>query len=550
MLVATLLATAIPLAVYLYFGFRKDSKAETIDDYFIYSQKVTTADYANTSVGYALQMAAVFLFAYWGVLYGLGALWTPLFWALGFWLLLRLIPKFIPYHKYKVTMHEYLAQKFQAGRRLQIAAAVATIVGLWGTMMAEIDYTIQIYSPVIKSQKGIFLLGSALLIFGMVYILKNGYKAEVNTERLQLPVTYAGFIAVLVLSLPRIWLHAGTKAYWITWGLFLTTLLIMLVGKLLVGWRSALKDPQVLIPVLGLMGLFLIEYFISARALSPGHEPSVFDQPLRTQMNAQGAFALFSLFLANFFWMPVDLSTWQRISSVNGGGAELSASLKRGTQRVLFESPATWLLGVILGLTISGGGYLKTGADASEGLISYSAALASGAGFPFVSNSLPTLLYFVFLIACLSIMLSTVHGILCAITFTAYKDLPPYNKTGTKAARAWTIALILAGMIFYPLLRLHMGANLPTILYGAYSAQLCLIVVALVALYDKRLEKRAAFWSIMFGFAGTIISVILAINVTDPDAAVLPPIFAIFSALAGYVIMFKRTRSAKTDTVA
>ena len=46
--------------------------------------------------------------------------------------LLAVLPKscFVIIHSKGTTMHEYLASSFHAGRRLQLLAAIATIIGL------------------------------------------------------------------------------------------------------------------------------------------------------------------------------------------------------------------------------------------------------------------------------------------------------------------------------------------------------------------------------------------------------------------------------------
>ncbi len=206
-------ASVLPLITYILVGLAKRSQATTIEEYFVYGQQISALDYANTSVGYALQMAAVFLFAYWGILYGIGAFWTPFFWFLGFFLLYKLLPRFLDYHDKSMTLHQYLAERYKGGKQLQAAASIATIVGLWGTMMAEVDYTVQLYSPIVQSQVYLFGIGALFLLFGVSYIVKNGYKAEVNTERIQVPLAYTGFITVLVLSLPAVWRHGGVRPY-------------------------------------------------------------------------------------------------------------------------------------------------------------------------------------------------------------------------------------------------------------------------------------------------------------------------------------------------
>lgn len=542
-------ATALPLLLYMAVGFWPGSRSRNVEDYFIYGQTVSTSDYANTSVSYAMQMAAVFLFSYWAGLYGLGALWTPLFWGLGFWLLLVLLPKFLPFHTRGSTMHKYLADSFGGPRNLQrtlqLLAAGATVVGLWGTMMAEVDYTIQIYSPIFTTTKSQYVLGSFFLIFGLIYIVFNGYKAEVNTARFQVPIEYLGFIFVLLLVLPTVWIHSGHSAFWVIWWLLFVIFVILLLGKLMIGWRRAIRDPQTLIPLVGFAALAIVVPYV--HRLVAGHQASVLNLPPKQQLYAQGPLGLFSLLLANALWMPVDLSTWQRISSVKGTADELLHSLRKGTRRVLFESPATWMLGVALGLTISTGGFLGN-ANPSQGLLLFSSALASRSMTSYLPGLLASLAYPVFIVACLSVMLSTVHSIISAISFTAYNDLLPPNRPSLTAARVCTIILVLLGMAVYPYLRITLGASLPTILYGAYSAQLSLFVIAMLALLKKRLNSIAAIASILFGFVATGLSVYLALKVTDPDAAVLPPIFALLAAIIGYVIFFRVRRSTRSST--
>jgi len=558
------LATALPVLVYVIIGLMKRSKATSIDEYFIYSQQVSARDYANTSVGYALQMAAIFLFAYWGALYGLGALWTPIFWMIGFFLLYVLLPTFLPFHdEQPKTLHQYLAERFRGGRTLQVIASIATIFGLLGTMMAEIDFTIQIYSPVISNPTNLFLLGAFFLIFGVGYIVYNGYKAEVNTERLQVPLAYLGLIIVLLFTLPAVWRHSGPKAYWTTISLLTTAFVIIIIAKLRNYWRNPLLDWQVLIPIFALIVVWLQHGVIMSNpvgAFIPGTASSVLDTPFSTQMYAQGVFALFSLFVANVLWMPVDFSTWQRIASVEGRGSETLKRLRRGTFRVMLESPASWCLGVALGLIIQAGGFLPADKDPSEGIAQFSSALASGTATPYYPW-MAGWLYPIFLVACISIMLSTVDSIISAIAFTAYNDLSlrrqgelPNNEETVEdqqnkklqSARRWTILIALVGGASYPVLRYWIGATLPTVLYAAYSAQLSLFVIVLLALLNKKLEKRASLFSLCSGIVATAISFFLAVHINTPAASVLPPIFAVMGAMIGYIVAYDRKAAAET----
>ena len=532
-------ATVIPMLVYIAIGFRRSSSAKTEADYFVYDQKVSIEDYANTSVGYALQMAAFFLFAYWGALYGLGALWAPAFWGMGFWLLVRLLPHFLKYHQdASSTMHQYLAKTFSSKRSLQILAAIATMLGLWGTMMAEVDYTIQVYAPFVKSLPGQYILGGVFLIFGLSYIVKNGYKAEVNTERTQVPIAYLAFIVILVCILPSVWAYSGVFSYSVIVVVFLLALAILFIGKLRVGPRRALKDPQTAIPLAASVAVIAVSIYVVH--FPQGTHASVLTQPLSVQIYAQGVLGLLSLFVANFLWMPVDLSTWQRVASVEGSGDGLLKSLKAGTWRVVFESPATWVLGVVLGMCISAGGYLGNAGDPAQSLVLFANALATRNAMASMAVIFPMILYPLFILASVTVMLSTVHCMISAISFTAYKDLGfLFGTPSLKKAKIMTAFIVLLGMIVYPYLRIRLGANLPTILYGAYSAQLSLFVVAFLALLKKKLDAKAAVASISFGFAATLISVFFAIQTGGAAAAVLPPIFAVSAAIAGYIFFYR-----------
>jgi len=358
-------------------------------------------------------------------------------------------------------------------------------------------------------------------------------------------------MAVLILTLPAVWIHSGTKAFTIIFSIFIVTLLLMIVGKMTADLRRPFHDWQVWIPLLATVGLIAVGWWTRSSGLTPGASPTILDEPLfGTQLKAQGYFALFSLFIANVLWMPVDFSTWQRVASVEGTSQEALDRLRRGTWRVIFESPASWCLGIVLGLIIHAGGFIPAGKDPSEALPSFSTALENGTAtghFAWATGWL----YPLFIIACLSIMLSTVDSIISAIAFTADRDLPLISeakKNRLAPARTWTLIIVVAGLFIYPLLRQVAGANLPTFLYAAYSMQLSLVVIVLLALYNKRIDGRAAFASLLGGFIATGISLYLAIRVADPDAAVLPPVFAVLGAVVGYVLFFRRRALAANTT--
>jgi hypothetical protein len=539
------IALLAPLAVYIVVGFSPKARARNETEYFIGGKRVNQNDYANTSVGYALQMAAVFLFATWGILYGIGALWAAVFWGLGYLLLYILLPRFIPYHAQDapLTLHEYLRLRFRAGRALQLLAAAATVVGLMGTMLAEVDFVVQVLQPVSDAYPIArpVALEAVFLIIGLSYIIWNGFKAEVRAERIQIPIAYCCLLTTLFYLLPTVWGHAGPRAFYPIVVVLGLALIVMTLAK--VDWTASkrgtrrLPDWQIIIPLAGLLVLTILTV-LTATSTSPGTIPSLFERPISLQLKAQGWLALTSLFLANALWMPVDLSTWQRITSVDR--SNVLQVLRAGTLRVALESPAGWFLGGVLGWSIHSSGILSAGADPSEAISSLASYLST---ISLVGVNLPigSVVYATFLAGAVAVMLSTVNSIMSAIAYTVERDVLGGARAKLGRLRLITAGSLLGGFVVFQSLRRVAGASLAILLYGAYSAQLSLIVVVLVALYGIRISAHGAVGSVAAGLAFSSVYVLFAIQIQDPQAFVLPPLFAIGGSVLGYAFFYRET---------
>lgn len=537
-MVVAAIATLIPMLIYLWAGFSKRSTARTEDDYFLGGREVSADDYANTSVGYALQMAAVFLFAAWGILYGIGALWTAVFWAVGYWVLWHAIPYFEEYRKNhgEATLHGFLRARYGAGRSLQVVAAVATILGLIGTMVAEVDYTVAVYSPVTGAVDPMYF-EAFFFTAGVLYIIWNGYKAEVVTERFQVPLAYSGILVTLLSLLPAVWTFSGPKPFWWCAGVLFIALTLILVAKLRFDRQRGTTGRQTLIPVIALLVLVAETIWIVS-SMAPGVAQTMLDKPWSEQLMAQGKMGLLSLLLANGLWMIVDVSTWQRVAAVKGADGLATTAIRQATARVMLESPASWCLGAVLGWSIRASGIIGPDADPFAAIGAFSDALATGA----VATPLGMKWsYGIWVASCVAIMLSTISAFLSAISFTADRDLRRGDDENLRRARITTIAVVIIGVLLYESLRRAVGGNLSTLLYGAYSAQLSLVVVVALALIGRRRSARAALASICLGLAGALGATLTAIQPglppeTAASLGVLPPVFAILGALAGYLL--------------
>ena len=112
-----------------------------------------------------------------------------------------------------------------------------------------------------------------------------------------------------------------------------------------------------------------------------------------------------------------------------------------------------------------------------------------------------------------------------------------------RTVRIVTAFSLVLGFAGFEFLHEAMGANLSILLYGAYASQLALIVVVMLALFGRRLSASAAFGSVVMGLAATLIYIIIAIGLKDPQAFVLPPFFAISGAVVGYALFYRERRA-------
>lgn len=550
-----ILATVLPFAFYVYLGFRRQSQAIDVEDYFVYKRTLNHRDFANTSVGYALQMAAIFLFADWGFRYGFGGFWVPLFWFMGYLLLYFLIPKFEPFLENTWSLHGYLRSYFKS-RSLQVVAAAATIVGLWGTMMVEIDYCAAVYQPILGSsweQGGTFGLSLFFLAFGLSYVVYGGYKATVNNERVQVPIAYAFFLVVIFLLLVMV----RNSGYNITFSILSLTLIalfvLMIVAKLNIVSREPklpepiLYDLQIIIPILGIIATGIIVFFVPTHPTSAvGERFPELSQNLFGQVKAQGALAIISLFFANFFWMPVDVSTWQRISSIQVRAGlsptERLAPIKKGIFRVMLESPVSWGFGVVFGIALKYSGIFTIKDDPSIAIQKFTEFLLASDADSYIG-----LIYPIFIVAMIAIMLSTVDELLSAITFTAYEDVvigdgkivsDERAKKALNIARATTLTICILGSIMYYSFRFILKIDIMTILYTFYSSQLALFPAVIGSLYRKNAVAKAAIISILSGILAAFVSAYYS-KFGGLDLSLFSPLACLGFSSVSYILITK-----------
>ena len=506
----TLLLWIVVLAgpiIYLAVIFRHRLKADSYGAFHFADRTVSTTDYVDTTVMYAMQVAALTLFATWGFLYGVGALWVPLFWGVGYWLLAKLIEKgyidnFLLQHDVG-TIHQFLANKTH-WRLLGVLAALISLMGIVGPAMYEAEfvgttvariYALEADSPLISGQ----LLFLFFIVIASIYILYGGFHAIVKTDSWQLAFGFCGFSLFTAFLLTEV-----ADEGFIVSAISLTIAMLLSVGVLL--WlglqqygsiRSTAKPLQFAFLVYGIALLVILGYwFLDGNVqdtFTSFWESQKFGQPL-----GLGFMSLISLLIANGLYQVVDVGQWQRLASARYSESDfgpIKSELVRSIRYVMVYSPVTWIMAILFGMTLK---YLLPDlADPYDAVASFLIAYW---------QSMPVLVL-IFVLSLVAIMLSTLDSLVAAITFTLHNDCLVAFQSKWRSiqfGRLVTILFLVLGLFFYIDLSGRVN-NFADILYTCWAFQIALFPLVMVAIVRDRLSASGAFASLAMGIIGALL---------------------------------------------
>ena len=115
-----LLAFISPFAILLLLSL-KNLKSSSLREYFLVDKKVNREGFYKNSIGYSLQVGAIFLFFYWGYTYGLKAFIVPVCWVISLFVMAKLIESskyndfFDDSKRTSPTLHGFLKEKLVNG---------------------------------------------------------------------------------------------------------------------------------------------------------------------------------------------------------------------------------------------------------------------------------------------------------------------------------------------------------------------------------------------------------------------------------------------------
>lgn len=523
--------------VVVLFKVKKSSVARTHEEYFLAGKEIKSAAFLDSTVAYGYQIAAVSLFAAWGFIYGFWTILVPIFWGMGFLLLKKandkgLLKKYLDDPE-DGTIHSFLSK----GHNLKIlgqAAAFTSLAGLSGTAFFEAEFTGSVIagafpdpSPVIS-----MLLFGVFVAVALAYILIGGFKTVISTDRLQLGLGFVMFNICVVYSFVKIVQngHAATGLI-----LFSLSALSVFLLHLLYPNFSRAKGTRRYSPTLAVSSLVYIAgiaFIVSALngangdfVIAEGMDRFFEDQKI-SNFFSLGALSLINLLLANGLWQFVDISTWQRLSSMERS-EQLQNSISKSLSFASVYSPVTWLIAIFFGMGLK---YLHNSVNDGWTALGQVVNVFIGSGGLF--DVLFVLLLFAGMIF---IMFSTLDGIISAISFTTCHDIVAIDRSKKGSlgkARQWTIAYVVLFALIYILIRQKIS-NVDNILYTFYSFQLALFPSIVMFLLRKKVNAMAAFLSLVGGVLLSLVPLYVNSGIIRPYSTV-----AIFSVPGSLVIYF------------
>jgi Na+/proline symporter len=554
--------TAILVGPIIYIGVTLTAKSPvSIAEYEYGDRRLNPSDVLDSSIMYALQVAAIALFATWGHMYGFAAAAVPLFWMLGYiifsWMLSDSFLQRFASDKSFRTLHDFLADR-GTSRPVCVVAALLTLFGLAGPAMFEaftVGRTIVAAAPNLGSSGGAGL-ALGFLAVALIYMIRGGFSGVVKLEQLQLAIGYGGFnvafagalylnsdrignrqaillaviclICTVIFSIAKLWYHLKVRTYLANFPAN------QAAGQTrdVLGWIACLLGMASFLAVL--IWLPQTEGIASKLATESG-------LPIHINFGFT-ALALLSLFVANAFYQFVDVTQWQRLLSIRPNTENLAETGKILRSNILIGgicSSLTWVIAVAFGVFLK---YLYPDQDPYSVFSHFAGEVAKS------QAKASAWLLFVFIAALIAVMFSTLDSLVAGTSFTVQNDiLSGYWKSNSPGAvalsRISTVLVVLLQLAFYLIVSEVSGERVDAVLYVCWSFQLAMLPVV----FSMLLGRGGTGWSrVAAMIAGAIAaSLPLILNVADRTYEISPWLTVMASGTVLVVLGgFKRPRES------
>jgi hypothetical protein len=496
-------------------------------DYHYANRKLSAEEYVDTTLMYAMQVAAVALFATWGYLYGIGSMLVPIFWGLGYWIIAFLIRSgrlddFIVSNDFG-TLHQFIARggKYKVVSKL---AAVLTLLAISGPAMFEAFFMAAVVERASRTNAIFSTTALALLFlaFSAIYMLRGGYSGMVRLDRIQLATGYFGFTLLVSLLLYTLLGRGSDTAIAILAVMLAICAMGIFVARIIHSKRVNRPDPFAFVCT-GLAAastlVVLAVSILSIQSTTPSMNLFNFFFP-----DSFTWLAILSLFIANGLYQLVDVGQWQRLLSVDPTAVSVEESrrlIAASLVNVAWTSPLTWVIGIVFGMSLKAISLDANAYDATYLIVDHILALAS---------PLNLILIGVLIVSLVGIMFSTIDALISATCFTITSDIfnrRPGDSPKIGFDQLVTLATLVVQLVFYLIVKHLAQDKTDAVLYLCWSFQIGFAPAVVAAIAKWEIKEIFLVLSLIAGALGAAVPLL----VFGPDSVYeYSPLFALLGA--------------------
>jgi hypothetical protein len=584
-------AASAPFVISILLSLSANVSSETAADYFLYRRKLSVGDFIAMTIGYSLQVSSIFLFFYWGLQYGIWPIIMCLTWAGGYRVMAYLVkqgrlddflglttdemPRKDRITPAATTIHGYVGNRISSlsnNKRLEarrlllkhfavLVLSLASVIGIAGTMMTEIDYSTQFLLQAVGMETSDsvvrYLTQVSMLLFTTFYVLWGGFKAAALTDRIQVPAAYVGLgVFTVGVSFYAQSYDLGIGVFYILLTLAGLYLILLLIRLSAVRERG---DPWSRTTAYLTFGSLLLTTLVALYFLWPAETKgiTVFLQLLFPPFPAH--FVILggtSLLVTNLLWQLIDISSLQRLQAINQQDMQKYRSEIVGVIRKTgAEAGLGWTLIILCALILK---TLNLGEPDKLIQNLFQNLLTAPGLVPFLVP--------VFILTAVVFMLSTISGFISAVAYIAHFDIAPalgiYRadeerrpEDEIRITRLVTLTCVILIYLGYSGLRAASRGDISTMLYAIWSFQLAIAPAVVTSFYSKALLSP---WTVAIStlsgmaigaFAATHSSSTFGISIADEAWSMLPPLFVVLvSSIVFFALNFVLRPTAVADT--
>ncbi len=525
--------TSFIVILLIYFIVARKTRKDVIhspDQYFLSKDYYENDDYSSVQTGYFLQMATIYpfiFFAFFGMTWL--AIWNILFYAIGILFLIIVIPYFKKRHNSIIgstkTLHAYIAL-IHKEPDLRKITAWASLVGFVGLAVFEIVWGSKVLKILFNGNDNVYYFTIALMaIYLIIYLRIGGQRATFNTSIIQIVIAYLGLHAFVSWCIhnPLVDITLDQTLH-LTLQFVIFLCIIMFALRIKKVFYIKRKSWFLNLLVLISLGILIVTTFNKEGFFSVVYIHNFNNSVRDIVSQRENVLALIAFAVLPIFLQFVDMTNWQRMVAVKDGEDHLKSNkIRKGLLQFILESPLSWLLPVVIGL--SSIQILNPEFDGdpwNEILISL-----------FTSNETISVIVSVLVVAgIISIFMSTADGLMMAVGYSYSYDLNRKSRRfideESRKAITWSMSPDKVNYV------LNRGRN-------AISYSL-IVVVSLFILLDIFFEKGEevlgiflAFFAPMISFAPSILIPTLtgrrASGFTSKLSIILAAIFGIIAGI-------------------